>query len=113
VAAERARADAMWHAWSADQSQAPPNAILLHSLRKVFPSRDGNKEKVAVQVRRGGWWVVGGGVGGRLLFCLGVRWRPFYCAIHMPQMLLSAHRMDAFGEICVGGDVPQCGCWAA
>ncbi|KAL4428467.1 hypothetical protein ABPG75_002556 [Micractinium tetrahymenae] len=48
VAAERARAEALWQQWQRGPAQAPPAAILLRSLRKVFPSRDGNAEKVAV-----------------------------------------------------------------
>ena len=72
MAAERVRVAAMWREWAgaakgsagrgrvgakgqhgADPQQ-PPASILLHELRKVFPSRDGNAEKVAVQVCRAG-----------------------------------------------------------
>lgn len=48
VAAERARVEAMYRQWAADRSVAPPSAILLHNLRKVYPSRGGGP-KVAVR----------------------------------------------------------------
>lgn len=53
VAGERARVDALWQSWSANPAQPPPAAIMLHQLRKTFPSQNGGQEKVAVQVRRG------------------------------------------------------------
>ena len=52
MAAERARVEALWRAWGAASQGAPapaPAAILLRALRKVYPSRDGNAAKVAVQ----------------------------------------------------------------
>ena len=48
VAAERARVDVMSQQWSAAPHQRAPAAILLHHLRKVYPSKDGNTTKVAV-----------------------------------------------------------------
>ena len=48
VAAERARVETMWQQWSNNLRQRPPAAILLHHLRKVYPSKDGNVPKVAV-----------------------------------------------------------------
>ncbi|PRW44292.1 ABC transporter A family member 7-like isoform A [Chlorella sorokiniana] len=48
VASERARVEALWQQWQRQPEQAPPAAIMLRSLRKVFPARDGNAPKVAV-----------------------------------------------------------------
>ena len=48
VAAERARVEDMWRVWASGGSQPPGTAMLLHQLRKVYPSRNGNAPKVAV-----------------------------------------------------------------
>lgn len=48
VAAERGRVDALWSQWSSRPSTRPPSAVILHELRKVYPSKDGNAPKVAV-----------------------------------------------------------------
>lgn len=48
VAAERARVEGMWQQWSNNLRERSPSAILLHHLRKVYPSKDGNVPKVAV-----------------------------------------------------------------
>lgn len=48
VLAERAKVEDMWCRWLSDSSQLPPAAIMLHHLRKVYPTRNGNPPKVAV-----------------------------------------------------------------
>lgn len=48
VAAERSRVAAMWQRWCLDPTALPTAAILLHELRKVYPSRHGASAKVAV-----------------------------------------------------------------
>ncbi|KAL4858934.1 ABC transporter A family member 5 [Chlorella vulgaris] len=48
VAAERLRVESLWQQWQLSPGQQPPAAIMLRSLRKVFPSADGNAEKIAV-----------------------------------------------------------------
>ncbi len=55
VSAERTRVENLWQQWSLQQNSSEiskisksPAAILLHHLRKIYPTKDGNKPKIAV-----------------------------------------------------------------
>jgi ABC-type multidrug transport system ATPase subunit len=55
VSAERSRVEDLWQQWSLQQTSSKisqqmksPAAILLHNLRKIYPTKDGNKPKIAV-----------------------------------------------------------------